>query len=138
MQREYGDMPPNSWVFALTELRDHQIERGMRKLLNKGGASAPTLPQFVSACKWSDETDQEPTPSHTALPESPYNEPVWCHAQKCMTAYLWTNTVADNKLPEMIRVKNALVHDFQRILAEDDSLTGKDIRNALYAAWGAI
>jgi hypothetical protein len=138
MQREYGDLPPHSWVFAISELRDHQIERGMRKLLNKGGASAPTLPQFVSACKWSDESDQEPTPSNVALPESPYNEPVWRHSQKCMLAYLWLNSVPEAKIAEMIRIKNEIVQDFQQMLREDDNITGKDIKYVLFSAWGKI
>ena len=140
MQREYGDLPPHSWVFAISELRDHQIERGIRKLINKGGASAPTLPQFVSACKWSDESDQEPTQSNVALPESPYNEPVWSHGQKCLLAFLWksSKTYSDNQIKEMIVIKNKLVNDFKYVLAEDSSLTGAEIRNALFAAWGKV
>lgn len=138
MQREYGDLPPNSWVFAISELRDHQIERGMRKLLNKGGASAPTLPQFVSACKWYEETDTEPETDTVSLPESPYNEPVWSHAQKCMTAYLWTNTVPDSKLAEMIKIKNEIVEDFKMMLKDDESITGKDIKTVLFSSWSKI
>jgi hypothetical protein len=44
----------------------------------------------------------------------------------------------DNELKELISIKNRLVRDFKQVLTEDSSLTGGEIRDALFAAWGKV
>ena len=138
----YGEQPTQMWIATINGFKDYEIQRGLRKLLHKGSGTPPTLPQFVAACKYSEEEDQTPTPSTTALPRiaSQYDEPVWCHGQKCLFAFLWKSTrrYTDEQVKEMVAIKNKIVSDFKLILAEDNSLKGSEIRDALFAAWGKV
>ena len=138
----YGEQPTQMWIATINGFKDHEIQRGLRKLLHKGSGTPPTLPQFVAACKYSEEEDQSPIPSTAALPRiaSQYDEPVWCHGQKCLLAFLWksTRSYSTEQVKEMVAIKNKIVSDFKQILAEDNSLTGSEIRNALFAAWGKV
>ena len=138
----YGDKPSQMWTVAINGFKEHEIQRGLRKLLHKGAGTPPTLPQFVVACKYSEEDDQTPNPPTVALPRiaSQYDEPVWCHGQKCLFAFLWKSTrrYTDEQVKEMVAIKNKIVSDFKLILAEDNSLKGSEIRDALFAAWGKV
>lgn len=138
----YGENPSQMWIAAINGFKDYEVQRGLRKLLYKGSGTPPTLPQFVSACKYSDDEDTTPNPSTLALPRiaSEFDEPVWCHGQKCLLTYLWKSSrkYNDNELKELISIKNRLVRDFKQVLTEDSSLTGGEIRDALFAAWGKV
>ena len=138
----YGEKPSQIWTMTINGFKEHEIQRGLRKLLHKGSGTPPTLPQFVAACKYSEEEDQTPNPSTVALPRiaSQYDEPVWCHGQKCLFAFLWKSTrrYTDEQVKEMVAIKNKIVSDFKLILAEDNSLTGSEIRDALFAAWSKV
>ena len=141
MAQMHGDKPSQMWIMAVSGFKDYEIERGLRKLLYKGSGTPPTLPQFVAACKYSEEDEAEPTPMESRIRiASPYDEPVWSHGQKCLLAFLWKSSrkYNDTELQELIKIKNKLVHDFKQMLAEDSSLTGGEIRDALFAAWGRV
>lgn len=136
----YGDKPSQMWAMSINGFKDYEIQRGLRKLLHKGSGTPPTLPQFIAACKYSEDED---TPAPTqALPKiaSQFDEPVWCHGQKCLMIFLWKSTrkYTEDELKKLVEIKNRLVHDYKRILAEDSSLTGGDIRDALFNAWARI
>lgn len=128
------------WIMSINGFKDFEIQRGLRKLLHKGSGTPPTLPQFMAACKYSEE--EEAAPSAPALPRlaSAYDEPVWSHGQKCLLTFLWKSTrrYTDAEVKEMVKIKNKLVYDFKQMLAEDSSLTGGEIRDALFAAWGRV
>ena len=132
-----GDVPPQMWKAAINGFKDFELQRGLRKLLFKGGATPPTLPQFVAACKYADE-DTPPEVQRPALPRPEYADPVYAHAQRCLLAYCWTNKVTAVQLEECIREKNRLVVDFQQMMQEDPSLTGADIKTAMFAAWDRV
>ena len=140
MAQMHGDKPSQMWLVTINGFNDGQIERGLRKLLYKGSGVPPTLPQFVAACKYSEE--DEAAPSAPALPRvaSAYDEPVWSHGQKCLFAFLWKSSRKYNEieLQELIKIKNKLVNDFREVLKEDKSLTGGDIRDAMFAAWSRV
>lgn len=123
------------WKVTINGFKDYELARGMRKLMYKGSGTPPTLPQFVAACKYSDDDDQPVQTDKPLLVRPEYNDPVWSHGQKTMLAYLWTRKVSNEFLPEMVKIKNRLVEDFKKVLAEDDSLTGKEIKNAMFRAW---
>lgn len=138
----YGDKPSQMWAMSINGFKDYEIQRGLRKLLHKGSGTPPTLPQFIAACKYSEEEDAAPNPSTVALPRiaSQYDEPVWSHGQKCLMTFLWKSSrkYTEEELKKLIEIKNKLVHDYKRILAEDNSLTGADIRDALFNAWAKV
>ena len=140
-QSNYGEAPSQMWIESINGFKDYEIQRGLRKLLHKGSGTPPTLPQFIAACKYSEEEDSTPS-STVALPRiaSQYDEPVWCHGQKCLLAFLWKSSrkYTEEELKKLIEIKNKLVHDYKRILAEDDTLTGGNIRDALFNAWARI
>ena len=138
--REFGDTAPDEWENIISVLQDHELARGFRKLLSKGSGSAPTLPQFYAACKYADEEDNRPASDsgQAYLPKPEYMEPVWAHGQKCMFAYLWKNTVPNEKLPLMIEAKNRLVCDFRNLISEGEEVTGGEVRDAMFKAWGAL
>ena len=94
----YGETPPQMWKVTINNFKDFELARGMRKLMFKGSGTPPTLPQFLAACKYSDEEDQASRVDQTALPKPEYNEPIWSHAQKCLMAYLWTKKVPNEIL----------------------------------------
>jgi hypothetical protein len=137
----YGESPSQMWTVTIAGFKDFEIERGLRKLLFKGSGTPPTLPQFVSACKYSEEED---TPASTRLNApriaSQYDEPIWCHGQKCLFTYLWISSrkYTEDELQELIQIKNKLVNDFRQVFAEDHSLTGGEIRDALFTAWAKV
>ena len=138
----YGEKPSQMWTMAINGFKDHEIQRGLRKLLHKGSGTPPTLPQFVAACKYSEEEDSTPNPSTVVLPRiaSQYDEPVWSHGQKCLFAFLWKSKrqYTNDEVKEMVSIKNKIVSDFRQILSEDSSLTGSEIRDALFTAWGRV
>ena len=138
----YGEKPSQMWTVAINGFKEFEIQRGLRKLLHKGSGTPPTLPQFVAACKYSEDEDTRPNPSTSALPRIPsqFDEPVWSHGQKCLFSFLWKSTkqYSDEQIKQMIEIKNRKVSDFKAILAEDSNLTGGEIRDALFAAWSRV
>ena len=129
------------WAMSINGFKDYEIQRGLRKLLHKGSGTPPTLPQFIAACKYSEDEDSAPAPTQVLHRiASQYDEPVWCHGQKCLMTFLWKSSrkYTEEELKKFIEIKNRLVHDYKRILAEDNTLTGADIRDALFNAWAKV
>jgi hypothetical protein len=136
----YGESPSQMWTVTIAGFKDFEIERGLRKLLFKGSGTPPTLPQFVAACKYSEDDEPISAPVDAPKIASQFNEPVWCHGQKCFLIFLWKSTrkYSEDEMKKLIDIKNRLVNDYKRILAEDDTLTGGDIRDALFQAWERV
>lgn len=134
--REYGDSAPDAWRVAIGHLRDYELSRGLRNLLNAGSGSPPTLPQFNKACRQQETDGPDRNHSPAQLTNPAYDEPVWMHAQRCMFAYLWNKgAVSGAALKAMIEVKARIVAQYRGIIADDPSVTGKDIKVALFKAW---
>ena len=140
--REFGDTPPEEWANIIGTLSDHELARGLKKLVTKGTASVPTLPQFYAVCKYADDEDSRPEPgtNQAYLPRPEFMEPVWAHGQKCLFAYLWQSKLraTDAQLQQMLVIKNRLVADFRNLIEEGEEVTGSEIRDALFKAWGEV
>lgn len=52
---KYGDSPGPLWRAEIAKLSDAELEAGMARLMDAGGAFAPSLPEFKTACLHSDE-----------------------------------------------------------------------------------
>lgn len=70
---------------------------------------------------------------------SEYSDPIHMHAQKCMFAYLQDRGAANEEsLRSMIAAKNKLVAQFREVHVEDKTITGKEIRVALFKAFDKV
>jgi len=52
---KYGDSPGPLWRAEIAKLTDAELETGIARLMDAGGAFAPSLPEFKTACLHSDE-----------------------------------------------------------------------------------
>lgn len=139
LTRDYGDSAPVTWVNAINSLRDYELARGLRNLLAAGSGSPPTLPQFMKACRQAETDGPDRNHSPMRLPKPEYTEPVHAHAQRCLLAYLWEKGAASEaSLRDMIAAENSIVGKYKSILTEDPTVTGKDIKVALFKAWGSL
>jgi len=68
VERKFGPTAPPEWVAMISRLKDHEIERGVRRLLNSGAATVPSLPAFVKLCRAIGD-DADDTPRPLALPK---------------------------------------------------------------------
>lgn len=138
--RDYGESAPEAWANVIGALKDHEIAAGLRALINIGSGSVPTLPQFVKACRNAQEHDG-PHANHSperTLPRPEYMEKFHAHGQKCLFAYLWKRGPASSEsLQAMIVRKNNLVCDY-RSIAEEEEVTGKELKEALFKAWDEL
>lgn len=48
---KFGDEPPQEWVQAISGLSDDQLRQGIGDILKSGSVHAPTLPEFIKACR---------------------------------------------------------------------------------------
>lgn len=72
VERKFGPTPPPEWVAMIGRLKDHELERGMRRLVYSGAAAPPSLPQFVRLCRTvGDAPDVDDGPRVPALPTKP-------------------------------------------------------------------
>lgn len=138
LTRDFGDSAPSIWANSIRSLRDYELARGLRNLLNTGSGSPPTLPQFMKACRQAETDGPERNHSpQTSLPKSEFGEAIWAHAQKCLLAYLMKRPVktTEAELEVFIAEKNKLVTIYREVLTDDDTLTGSEIRDGLFKAW---
>lgn len=83
----------------------------------------------------------KPKNDYTEAPRKPDRqfEPIHAHSQKCMLAYLMNRGAAsEESLQEMIKVKNKIVDSYRSIYSEDKSVTGTEIKEALFKAWATV
>jgi hypothetical protein len=66
--RKFGPEPPDEWTAALTQVNEHQLARGMRRLLFSGKPHAPSLPEFMRLCRNVGNDEFEEGESPVALP----------------------------------------------------------------------
>lgn len=134
--RDYGESAPEAWCNVIGALKDHELKGGLKKLLDLGSGSPPTLPQFIKACRNANEHEgAERNHSPYVLPKPEYLEKFHAHGEKCLFAYLWDrNGVSEAALKAMIQAKNRLVDSFRTISAEEE-VTGAEIKRAMFAAF---
>lgn len=51
VERKYGRTIPDEWHAVVCRLNDYQLQQGMRRLVNSGKASVPSLPEFVKLAR---------------------------------------------------------------------------------------
>lgn len=140
IQRDYGESAPEAWANVIGAMKDFELAGGLKQLLNAGSGSPPTLPQFVKACRNAKEHDG-PEANHSperTLPRPEFMEKFHAHGQKCLFAYLWKRGPASaESLQSMLVKKNNLVCDY-RSIAEEEEVTGKELKEALFKAWDEV
>jgi hypothetical protein len=119
LTREFGDSVPEPWQSAIRTLKDHEIQRGLRKLSLAGSASVPTLPVFMKACREAGGDDGEVRPAATFLP-SPPREEFHQNAQFRLMKFLMANDVSEDTLAALVIEKNRLLRDFRDMARESD------------------
>lgn len=69
--RKFDETPPPEWVSGIGSLNDHQLAKGMRRLVLSGKTHPPTLPEFLKLCRtigYTDDVQDTPAlPPHPAL-----------------------------------------------------------------------
>lgn len=69
LERRYGPRAPDEWVVMIGRLKDHELERGLRRLVYGGAKHVPTLPEFVKLCRTIGQAEGvEDAPQRIALP----------------------------------------------------------------------
>lgn len=135
--RDYGESVPDIWRQSIAQLKAHEIQRGLRRLTSGGSASPPSLPQFMKACREIGDSEGPANPGQLqiARPEVHYID---AHANKCIFAYLNTHeATSQDSLAKMLAEKNRIVADFKNI-ATTDTITGKEIKVALFKAFDRV
>lgn len=136
--RDYGPSAPDAWRNVIGAMRPQELANGLKALLDGGSGSVPTLPQFIKACRSSNEAGgMERNHSPERRIERKF-EPIEAHANKCLFAFLWSEyraQVSEQLLSLLLAVKTKKVEQYKEIFAEDPTLTGKDIHIGMFAAW---
>jgi hypothetical protein len=47
LQRKFGDLAPDDWRQFVNRLSEHELKRGLRRMVNSGKSFPPTLPEFL-------------------------------------------------------------------------------------------
>lgn len=112
LTRDFGVLVPEPWASAIRTLNDRQIQRGMRKLIDIGSTSTPTLPAFVKACRMLDDEDERP--GRANVPALPGYDDYHLLGQRWLFAFLLKQGgVGPEKLPKLIAAKNRIVEQFR-------------------------
>lgn len=131
LTRDYGVSVPDVWRSAISSLRDHEIQRGLRRLAGSGGGSAPTLPQFMKACRQIGE-EEGPSPQANSLPPPNFDR-FHAFGNRCLLTFLRRKGAAiDDSLAALVKQKNLLISQFRDIATEDE-VTAQEIRDKLMA-----
>lgn len=129
--REYGDSAPDTWHRTITSLKDYELTRGLRRLLQQGSGSPPTLPQFVKACKAADPDDVV-RPQNTLVLPPPGIDRYTAFGNRTLLAYLMDPkrvNPSEASLQRMVAAKNNIIENCRQI--EDEPLTSAEIQAAL-------
>lgn len=134
LTRDFGDSCPDTWKRAINQLTTHEIQRGLARLL-RTGASAPTLPAFVKACRMIGEEEGPSAPTgQLALPDPNY-DPFHAFGQRALLAWLLTHGGASEvSLHAMIKAKNSIV-DLYREIGQHDTVDPQELKQQLFQAF---
>lgn len=139
LTRDLGESVPETWRRTISSLKDFEIQRGLARLLKGGQASAPSLPQFVKACKMIGEDDGPSAPTNANTLPPPDYDVYHSHGQRCLMKYLFTAGAAgDAQLKKMLSAKDKIITDFRAMAADGEIVTGSEIRDRLFKAWDAV
>jgi hypothetical protein len=51
LARKFGDSPTPEWTSLVNQLKDFELERGMRRLIRSGKSYVPAVPEFARMCR---------------------------------------------------------------------------------------
>ena len=131
--REYGDSAPETWRRTIESLNDFELARGLRRLLQQGSGSPPTLPQFVKACRAADPDDVV-RPAATFLPP-PVMDSIAAFGNRVLLGYLMDprrKNPSETSLQRMVEAKNRIIDQFRQIERDDPTVKSEEIRAALF------
>lgn len=96
VERKFGKTPPPEWVATTGYLKDHELDRGMRRLLHSGANGVPTLPAFVKLCRTIGD-DMEGDVQRPKLPApDPWDDKPWlAAANRHLLRHLVTRLMGD-------------------------------------------
>lgn len=129
LTRDFGESVPSTWRSAINSLKDHEVQRGIRRLTAAGSSSAPTLPQFVKACKTIGDDEGEIHPASTSLPAPPITWQVRTGNLALFRFLLSRQGVPEDLVSELVAAKNKIVstvHD------DDDQAALVDVLRAAF------
>lgn len=66
--RKFGKEIPPEWTSVISKIKDHELDRGMRRLVHSGRDGVPSLPAFVKLCRTIQDDGIEEGPRALALP----------------------------------------------------------------------
>lgn len=112
LTRDFGVLVPEPWASAIKTLNDRQIQRGLRKLIDVGSTSTPTLPAFVKACRMLDDEDERP--GRANVPALAGYDDYHQLGQRWLFGFLLERgSVEPSTLPKLVAAKNRIVEQFR-------------------------
>lgn len=139
LTRDYGESVPDAWRNAINSLNDYQLARGLRRVLARGSASAPTLPQFAKACRdVSSDDDERPAPVQQQIELQDLRTKFEAFADHLLLNFFMRNGGGSRAcLPRMLAEKKRLCDGYLQISAEEH-VTPEEFRDALVKAWRKV
>lgn len=139
LTRDLGESVPETWRRAILQLSDHEVRRGLARLLKGGHSGAPSLPQFVKACKLIGEDDGPSAPTGLRALAAPSTGDMYDgFGNKALLGWLMTNGAATaESLAVMIAVKNDIVKLYRDIGAHD-KVEPSELKDQLLTAFRKI
>lgn len=134
--RDFGDSAPEPWAFAISNLKDHEVQRGLRRLSNGGSGSSPALPQFLKACREVGDHDG-PAPGEQILPRPQYDR-FHSFGQHITFNYLRrAGGVSEASSRRIVAEKNRLI-DAYRLIDTEEPVDAAELRDQLVAAFDRV
>lgn len=121
--RDFGESVPDVWRSAINSLKDHEVQRGLKRLANSG-QDLKNLPQFVKACKQigHGDEDEAPRPSHPNPSHAlPHNfDSLLAFGNRVLLAWLMSyGPVSPEMLTQLVATKDRLTSQFRDIETEE-------------------
>jgi hypothetical protein len=91
VRRRYGDTAPAEWEAMIGNLKDYELERGMRRLVYSGKTAPPSLPEFLRLCRTvgdADGVDDVTRQARPGVPDHWSGDGVDAAANRHLLAYL--------------------------------------------------
>lgn len=132
LTRDFGESVPEPWRSAVNALTDAQIKGGLQRLTAAGSGSAPTLPQFVKACRTVGDDEGTIRPQLTYQPPPKITWQQRTGNASLLQFLLSKGGVSEELVPKLVETKNKIVAS----TADDDD--AKELQSVLFAAFAKV
>lgn len=75
LARKFGETPPDDWRKMIDRLNEHELSRGLRRLVGSGRGHVPTLPEFLRMAREVGGDYADDAPKALPSPQSMRGEP---------------------------------------------------------------